>query len=365
MNEIMRNKGSIKNTIIYLVIFCFTVELFAILESKIKYFLKPSLSSIQVQDNLGVRGRVNGRWNNIKLNKYGFNDANDYDKEKKNHTVRIICLGDSITFGTYISPYNWPNYLEQMLREKNIDAEVINTAIPGNNYTQLVQRFEKEYLEFKPDIVIIYKGFRHYMSSDEETKNREEKIWTKLLRSSSFIRKYLDKEPTDLCKRLIEERKKKGIKTLVEKITEQNLSRYRRDLEHLIQICRKNNITLVLSPFLTLADENNKDKYIDSIYEALYYYPSVSIDAYIKGKPMFNALTQEIANKEGLAYVDISRGIEHNKDYFSDNYHLTIKGSKQVAENYAEVLEKLIKSRFNKYAASSKPGNVYKQKIKN
>ena len=71
-----------------------------------------------------------------------------------------MCLGDSVTFGTFTPPYNWPNFLEEIIRSKGIDVEVINASTPGNTYTQLVERFEEEYIEFKPDILLIYKDFR-------------------------------------------------------------------------------------------------------------------------------------------------------------------------------------------------------------
>lgn len=338
-------KGLSKKIVIYLCFFCLSLEVMAYLHSAAEKVLRPPFTSIFYTDSLGLRGVKYGRWNNIRLNKYGFHDSDDYDKQYKKRAVRIMCLGDSITFGTFSAPHNWPNFLEEKLRIEGLDVEVINTAIPGNSFIQLIERFEKEYLNFRPDIVIIYKGFRHYMGPKLSIEAHRWKF-VRLLEKSAFIRKRLNHLPLDPYKRLLMSRKKSGVKELIKNITEEHLAEYRKDLERLIRVCRDNNILLVLSYFPTLVDQNNKDRYIEDIYDVLYFYPSVSVDAYIDGIPKFNAVTKDVAMKEGLVYVDISKGLERNREFFRDDYHLTVKAAKQVAENYTIALLYLLKVQF-------------------
>jgi lysophospholipase L1-like esterase len=219
--------------------------------------------------------------------------------------------------------------------------------MPGNNYSQIVNRFEADYLEFEPDILIIYKGFRHYMVSPSNpgsgnSKNR----WTRLLKNSSFAKRYLDKKPPDPYKRLLKKRKQKGITEPITIINKGQLSRYRKDLQHLVNLCSTNRITLIVSPFPHLVNEDNKEEFINEAYKALYYYPSISVEAYIKGLHMFNAVTKQIASEHGLLYIDINRGLERSKDFFVDNYHLTRKGAEVVANNFSEVLFDFVKLNF-------------------
>ena len=103
---------------------------------------------------------------------------------------------------------------------------------------------------------------------------------------------------------------------------------------------------MVLSDFATLVNEENNDKYIDVVYAALNFYPSLDADLYITATATFNAVTRSIAEKENLVYADITEGLEYNKEYFTDNYHLTVKGTQQFADNYAKVLVPLIKLSF-------------------
>lgn len=340
-------KKRLKTLLIYIVSFCLFLELISRVDSLIiEHNIPIPFETIQVKDELGIRGLPYGKWEKITLNRYGFNDSDNYTKEGKKHFIRIICLGDSITFGTFTAPYNWVSFLQEILAARKIDAEVINAAMPGNTYPQIVDRFQAEYLEFHPDILLVYKGFRYYMAPEADISLPDKSIWERLGRRSSFIRLILDHQPRDPYRRLIKERERRGITCLVEEITEEHLAGYREDLLRLIRICRREGITLLLAPFPALVDENNRKQYIDMVYSGLYFYPSISADAYIKGIPRFNEVTREVAEQEGIMYVDISEGLERTREYFEDRAHLSVKGSKRVAENYAEALAEYIESAF-------------------
>lgn len=341
-------KVYIKNLLVHLIIFCFSLECIARIDTYVRSrFRNSSLSAIQEQDDMGLKGIRYGRWRDIALNKYGFNDSDDYEKDKKTRAVRIMCLGDSVTFGVFTYPHNWPNFLEDMLKSEGIDAEVINAATPGVTYSQIVKRFEAEYIEFRPDILIIYKDFISYMAkpADSEVLNKNS-ILGKILGKSVFVKRLFGKESPDPYKRLLAQRKKMKIKKISEDISEEGLAEYRKDLERLIQVCKTNNITLVLAPYTILADEGNKDKFINHVYACLCFYPSLSPEALIKGISLFNAVTSEVAKKENVLYIDTSKGLEHDEINFKDNLHLDVAGAKQLARNYSEILTDVIKRKI-------------------
>lgn len=76
--------------------------------------------------------------------------------------MKIVCLGDSITYGWPWGPeISWTT----MLAEK-IDAEIINRGIPGNTTTQMLDRFENSALKFKPSHVIIMGGLNDIFMQD-------------------------------------------------------------------------------------------------------------------------------------------------------------------------------------------------------
>ncbi len=338
----------IKNLLVYLILFCFSLECIARIDTYIRTHLRnSSLSAIQERDNMGLKGIGYGRWRGIKLNKYGFNDSDDYEKDKKTRAVRIMCLGDSVTFGVLTYPYNWPNFLEDMLKSKGIDAEVINAATPGVTYSQIVKRFEAEYIEFRPDILIIYKDFISYMAKPADSDPLNKKgVWGKISGKSMFIKRLFDKEPLDPYKRLLAQRKKMNIKKVDDDISERGIAEYKKDLERLIQVCKSNNITLVLAPYTILADESNKDKFINQVYACLCFYPSLNPGALIKGISIFNTVTYEVAKKEDVLYIDTSKGLERNETNFRDNLHLEVEGARRLAMNYSEVLAEVVKRKL-------------------
>ncbi len=68
--------------------------------------------------------------------------------------LRIVCLGDSITYGWPWGPeISWTTLLARA-----IDAEVINQGIPGNTTSQMMERFDRAVLAHHPTHVIIMGG---------------------------------------------------------------------------------------------------------------------------------------------------------------------------------------------------------------
>ncbi|MDR1160507.1 MAG: GDSL-type esterase/lipase family protein, partial [Syntrophomonadaceae bacterium] len=68
--------------------------------------------------------------------------------------MKIVCIGDSITWGFPFGPeYSWVYQLE-----KSLEAEVINEGINGNTTSQMWRRFEHDVIKQRPSHVIIMGG---------------------------------------------------------------------------------------------------------------------------------------------------------------------------------------------------------------
>ncbi|MBD3264006.1 MAG: hypothetical protein GF375_02745 [Candidatus Omnitrophica bacterium] len=80
----------------------------------------------------------------------------DYPK-KKAEDIRIICVGDSVTFGDgVVYRYSYPAVLERMLNESypEIKIKVLNAGIPNAYTRQLKRIFQFHLVDYNPDIVI-------------------------------------------------------------------------------------------------------------------------------------------------------------------------------------------------------------------
>ena len=94
----------------------------------------------------------------VKINQLGLRDPREYSLEKSPRTVRILVLGDSVTFGHgSVYEHTYPFLLEQKLRawRPNVDWQVWNAAVPGYNTSQELAQLLEVGPRFKPDLVIV------------------------------------------------------------------------------------------------------------------------------------------------------------------------------------------------------------------
>lgn len=83
----------------------------------------------------------------------------------KENAFRILCLGESTTFGTGVDYYEaYPAQLEKMLEEEypNVDIEVYNHGIPGCTSTSILRGIDYDLSTYKPHLVILLAGSNDY-----------------------------------------------------------------------------------------------------------------------------------------------------------------------------------------------------------
>jgi lysophospholipase L1-like esterase len=118
-------------------------------------------------------------------NKQGIRYHKNLGKKKKD-TIRIVCLGDSITFGYRVpttfpqNPYYYekshipyPSLIEKYLQTKNPNktVEVIPMAVPGYTTYQGLRWIEKDINSLRPDLVVVLFGWNDsemHPQSDKE-----------------------------------------------------------------------------------------------------------------------------------------------------------------------------------------------------
>lgn len=93
------------------------------------------------------------------VNQYGFRDY-EYSIKKPENTVRIICLGDSFTWGDGVEfDDTYPKRLERSLnlrqgRETGKKYEVLNISWRGHSTTQEAAELDRVLL-FQPDMIVL------------------------------------------------------------------------------------------------------------------------------------------------------------------------------------------------------------------
>ncbi len=115
----------------------------------------------------GVEGtQWNDEWhkldteNLVYINKYGFRGP-EITKEKPENTYRIFTIGASTTFGSGVfDTQTYPFYLQLMYDEVDLDfdIEVINAGWPGVWSVKEADAIKEKYIDFEPDLFIVYDG---------------------------------------------------------------------------------------------------------------------------------------------------------------------------------------------------------------
>lgn len=96
----------------------------------------------------------------LSTNSKGLRGKTEFDYRKKPGTIRIVILGDSMTFGDEVSDNEtYSYYLQKFIPQ----AEIINLGVHGYGHDQMLILLMEEGLKYEPDYVIL--GFNpHNMS---------------------------------------------------------------------------------------------------------------------------------------------------------------------------------------------------------
>jgi hypothetical protein len=98
---------------------------------------------------------VDGSWE-FRTNAQGFRDDEDYKYEKPAGQRRILVLGDSHTQGYEVhQSATFAKVLERRLRQKGLDAQVLNTGISGFGTAEELMFLEHEGMKYHPDTVVV------------------------------------------------------------------------------------------------------------------------------------------------------------------------------------------------------------------
>ncbi len=111
---------------------------------------------------------------------------------KESDEIRVMCVGDSTTFGVCVDYYwSYPTILERLLKAKYPESNigVLNTGIPGASSKQIKRVFQKYLVKYKPDIVVWRTGVRltdHYDLPQSLENPINNLLWNILSKSTLF-----------------------------------------------------------------------------------------------------------------------------------------------------------------------------------
>ncbi len=99
----------------------------------------------------------------FRINKHGFRGP-EFTRDK---TCRVICLGDSVTFGSSGEKNTYPHIVQTEFEKKRtqLPVEVINAGVNGHSTYNMLFRINR-IMKFKPDVVLVLAGWNDLFYED-------------------------------------------------------------------------------------------------------------------------------------------------------------------------------------------------------
>lgn len=306
----------------------------------------PPFDTITIRDSIGPRALPYAEWRWLKLNKYGFNDEDDYTYEKRAHRYRVLALGDSITMGSATNNGDWPRELEQELSRRGWDVEVINAAVPSLGYEPTLRRLEQEYYRFRPDAVIMYIDLRALMICKVKKSPLPDRLRTAGKKSAALNKLFLYR-PKDAGQALLWQRWRFDVIERVTEVPESCVKLYNSLLNRLAETGTRHGwqpITVTLPT--RLRQPLDLTAYPVLAAQTVYFHPWLTPEGYLDGLNKLNNQARSFSQKDPrLQIVDLQALVPGSPDYFTDNHHFTRRGNQQVAGHFADYLEDFLASK--------------------
>jgi hypothetical protein len=120
-------------------------------------------SALYGWDQLGIRGRPFGVYEKWALNSHGLRGP-EIQSHRSPELLRIATVGASETFGLFeTAGHEWPRQLEQRLRDRGRQVEVINASLAGLGLRQRLRFLEARIQRLQPDLIVLMLEYPSYV----------------------------------------------------------------------------------------------------------------------------------------------------------------------------------------------------------
>ncbi len=280
------------------------------------------------------------------INRWGMR-GHDVALEKPPGVTRILCLGESTTFG---QPGDddvaiWPARLEHLL---NADAgdnayEVLNGSAAGYTVYDSRLQFDHRLAQFEPDAVIIYHAATNITAHARRQFAREEaasqSLLTELRDRYSLAYVLLRANTAALLESQFAGRRHDHLNKGTE-------CYFRDDLAGLIDDCRQRGCKVIVCTFPHAFDARQQPSMARQLAaSALYFNPQLTLAGLIDAYDRYNDAIRQIATDHGAVLADLDRQVSRGSAPFVDSVHLSASGHTQVAQILNDVIEPLMTNR--------------------
>jgi len=248
----------------------------------------------------------------------------------KGNVYRIVCLGESTTFGMTFRKGDkpWPELLEGMINERlkpGRRVEVVNAGSPAWTLSDNLTRLIPDILPLEPDLIISYHGYNGLAMIDPTLPPvagpRPPLYCERPLRIAAEVEYRLKV-------RAFVEEFRGGDRGNPVAAAPPLQTPYAKCYRQLIAFAQTNHIRLALGNFCMAIDEHSDHRLVN------FYSGFGSGLLYARANAVHSEIVRRLAEQNpGVSFVDTYPGLETQHRKFTDAVHLTQEGRQQLAEN--------------------------------
>ena len=281
----------------------------------------------------------------IRIDSLGFRGA-DFSRAKPPRMFRIVCMGESSTFGFFDrDDFTYPAILERLFAERSDKrrptVEVINAGIPHANSDNIVAMLTGEILGYSPDLITIYAGYNDAVYVMDENSLQRTLRWLHS-HSATYV----------ALKRLVSVFGGPGLhsrwagyvasasRDYVERQVNLHVARYESNLRKIVSLARQKGVHVVFikQPMTVDARKGSAEmrmSYHERVGEAL---ETLSKTARLPGARttlvVHSALmdvVDRVAKESSIPLVDNIAIVDEHPEFFASYVHLTEEGNGALA----------------------------------
>jgi lysophospholipase L1-like esterase len=306
-----------------------------------------------------MRTRPNSRaklvLSDISINSKGFRGKEI--SEEKGNAYRIVALGESTTFGITLGPddHPWPELLEELIHERlktSRPVEVINAGIPAISLPANVIRLRDDILPLKPDMIISYHGINGFVL-----------LGLGSLSTSGAPPPEPKPRPLPLlgaCEYRFKMWRYRQSRTPAQTHSSASLAQllatpYARAYENLIELCRTNQLRLVLANFSMAANDSSDADLVRFFIR--HVYPGAHAD--IWSNIAHSLLVETLASRHPeVLFVNTHPLLDGHPEKFSDFVHFNQAGEQQFAQTLFTAIRPILENDLSPGAPNLTHGAV-------
>ncbi len=281
--------------------------------------------------------------NGVVTNERGFLAPEVLDRELPTDRLRLVYLGDSVTFLPVAA--NYPRQLEEILEgERGVPVETVNTAVPGFASDNVRAFFETEVSRFDADFLFVYVGWNDLgqygpegLPYKRQTAGYEISPLQRLLAGSYSVRLFYALQ--DVVRRwqpTLDEPLAARERELYERYSP---AHFEENLRAILELARARYPSVWVMKLATLTSDAPTPDELRRMHFPVGMSKNVrKLDRLVRS---YNEVVEAVARAQGVPRIDLHAVFaEHeSKRHLSDSCHVDAGGAERIARAVLAAIE--------------------------